>query len=243
MTLMRTHSAPPDEHAGNFELGGNGVRATTNALIFSGRSALQVSESSLFSSQFQTSDAPEHPKPSASAEVSGNGSRNSLPEEKQLDEKPPETPPIDRSVVTLAQPIQFSSPYYLDVQRGYSSQPQLTQQLPPQFSPQTRLMAPRGENGERNKMPSVLPVQLPPRMPPPLMPQYFNLSPPLQMMAHQARPLGSIPLQAPMYQPQMMYPVFSRYISLLVTFLSHDLATNPPFSLLLVSLWLEIQVQ
>lgn len=137
----------------------------------------------------------------------GNGSLNSLPEEKQFEEKHPESPNSDRSPVTLAQPIQFGS-YYLDVQRGYP-QPPIAHQLLPTFPPQPRLLTPRVDNGERSKIPPVMPVQLPPRMSPsPMIPQYFNLSPPLQMMPHQARPLGSIPIQAPIYQPQMMYTVF-----------------------------------
>jgi hypothetical protein len=39
---MRTHSAPPDEHAGIFELGGNGVRANTTSQVLSTRGIPEV---------------------------------------------------------------------------------------------------------------------------------------------------------------------------------------------------------
>jgi hypothetical protein len=39
---MRTHSAPPDEHAGIFELGGNGVRANTTSQVLPTRGAPEV---------------------------------------------------------------------------------------------------------------------------------------------------------------------------------------------------------
>jgi hypothetical protein len=210
MTLMRTHSAPPDEHAGIFELGGNGVRANTIPQSLSERTIPQVIRGFVESHLFQASEALlDSAYGSETPSTLGNGSQmSSVAEEKLFDERP-ELPQTDQLRSPVSQPI----PYYpVEVQR-YPAQ---LHQLPLNFSP--RMMGqprPSQESGERSKIAPVMSMQLPPRMgPSQLMPQYHHsyMTPQMQMMSNQAA-LGSIPLQSSVF-PHMMYPIFPKYVIL-----------------------------
>jgi hypothetical protein len=198
MTLMRTHSAPPDEHAGIFELGGNGVRANTIPQSVSGRTIQQVFQFPVRSNFLKTIEAVDSPKAHSIPRTLGNGSQiSSVVEEKTVDEHL-EVSPSDRSATSQMNQIY---PVEVQIQRGYPTQPQLLQQNFP-----TRMGQPRPpqENGDRSKIAPVMPMQLPPRMPhPQLMPYHFGMPQQMQMMPNQAA-LGSVPLQTPVF-PQMMY--------------------------------------
>ena len=178
---MRTHSAPPDEHAGIFELGGNGVRANTTSQVLPLRGIPEGPLSSFpRSDHSQSTDNQGSPKPNASSD---HGAQIPSFIEKQSDGKPPEASSADRSI-PLGPPLQMTqSSVPQDSQRGYS------QQFSPNFSTQSRMGQPRPpEIGDRNKIAHVMPMSHSPRIAAPPMPYYG----PLIMPGHQ---MGAIPMQ------------------------------------------------
>lgn len=175
---MRTHSAPPDEHAGIFELGGNGVRASATSQVLPLR-GIPEGAPSFSSDHSQPDDNQGSPKPNTNSD---HGAQIPSFIEKQSDGKPSEASSADRSIA-LGQPLQTHPSVPQDSQRGYS------QQFSPNFSTQSRMGQPRPpEIGDRNKITHVMPMSHSPRIAPPPMPYYG----PLIMPGHQ---MGAIPMQ------------------------------------------------